>query len=264
MDDEALACGGLIIKLPQKEKIHVVYATDGMKSPSPIVPWRDSITMDLGEVRMQESRSAMSLLGIPEENTHFLALPEAELKKHQSALREMLWQLIAEIKPDHIFMPFRYDRHPDHLAVNHVITAAHRQGVCQQANLYEYFVYYRWRLLPAKDVRLYVDPQYLIEVNNQDVAIKKRAALNCFKSQTTKYYSWQTRPILMPGLLDEESQNPEFFLRFDPRVAGKAVFSRSKIWIQIVHRLEPFLQKWKYRVGAFLYRVTGIHGSWSA
>jgi hypothetical protein len=37
MDDEALACGGLIAKLPQKERIHIVYATDGMKSPAPIM-----------------------------------------------------------------------------------------------------------------------------------------------------------------------------------------------------------------------------------
>ena len=37
MDDEALACGGLIAKLPQKDRIHILYATDGMKSPAPIM-----------------------------------------------------------------------------------------------------------------------------------------------------------------------------------------------------------------------------------
>ena len=264
MDDEVLACGGTVSKLPNKDTIHIVYVTDGMKSPSPIVPWRDSITMDLGEVRMRESKSAMRFLGVPEKNTHFLALPEAKLTKYRSELREMLLRLIREIRPDHIFMPFRYDRHPDHLAVNQVITAEHRQGACRYSSLYEYFIYYRWRLLPARDVRRYVRPEYLLEVNTEDVAGKKRIALDCFKSQTTKYYPWQTRPILMPNLLDERAQNPEVFLRYDPAVAGNAVFSRATFWIQIVHGLEPFLQKWKYRVGALLYRAVGINGSCSS
>lgn len=264
MDDEVLACGGVIDRLPQKERIHVVYATDGMKSPSPIVPWRDSITPDLGEIRMQESRLAMTFLGVPEENTHFLKLPEAELNKNIPALTERLVQLIREIDPNQILMPFRFDRHPDHLAMNHVISAAYQQGLFPQTNLYEYFIYYRWRLLPEKDIRNYIDRRYLLEVNIEDVSSRKREALNYFKSQTSKYYSWQTRPILTPTLLDEECQNPEFFLRYDPSVEGAAVFSGSAVWIRIAHRFEPFLQKWKYRIGAFLYRELGIHGSWAS
>ena len=264
MDDEVLACGGVIHLLPHRERIHVVYATDGMKSPAPIVPWRDSITPDLGDIRMAESRSAMEYLGVPVANTYFLKLPEAELNKNLQALNDLLFQEIEEINPDQILMPFRYDRHPDHLAINHVVTAAYEQGHFPRANLYEYFVYHRWRLLPKKDIRHYISPQYLLEVNTEDVAAEKRAALNCFKSQTTKFYSWQTRPILTPMLLDEESQQPEYFLRYDPSAAGGAVFSDSVTWIRIAHRLEPFLQKSKYRVGAFLYRKFGINGSWSS
>ena len=253
MDDEVLACGGTIAKLPQKERIHVIYATDGMKSPSPIVPWRDSISPDLGEVRMRESRAAMQILGVPGENTHFLDLPEAGLKKNMPALHRSLKELIGRVRPAHILMPFRYDRHPDHLAINHVITAGHRQGL-YQAQLTEYFVYYRWRLLPTRDVRQYIQPQYLLEVDIQDVSAQKRTALDCFKSQTTKFYPWQTRPILTPILLDEVSQTPELFLQYDASTPGAAVFSKAVPWIRLVHRLEPFLQKWKYQVGAFLYR----------
>ena len=38
MDDEALACGGLLAQLPDPTRIHVVYATDGTQSPAPVVP----------------------------------------------------------------------------------------------------------------------------------------------------------------------------------------------------------------------------------
>ncbi|HSG43881.1 MAG TPA: PIG-L family deacetylase, partial [Anaerolineales bacterium] len=58
MDDEALACGGLIAKLPDKQRIHLIYATDGMKSPAPIMAG-DKITHDLGEIRKNESTRAM-------------------------------------------------------------------------------------------------------------------------------------------------------------------------------------------------------------
>ncbi|HEX9385819.1 MAG TPA: PIG-L family deacetylase [Anaerolineales bacterium] len=254
MDDEALACGGLIAKLPHKDGVHIIYATDGMKSPAPIIPGRDKISPDLGKTRMQESIEAMKLLGVPEHNLHFLCLPEARLKKHLSSLRNLLRNKIRTIAPKQIFVPFRYDRHPDHLAVNHAIVSDFQQGDTQP-QLIEYFVYYRWRLMSKRDIRRYIRPQFLFKLEIGDVAQQKRQALDCFTSQTTIYYPWQTRPILTSILLDEECQNPEFFLISNDSSAGAAVFSNSVLWIRLVHRLEPFLQRWKYRIGATLKRL---------
>jgi len=254
MDDEALACGGLIAKLPHKERVHVIYATDGMKSPAPIIPGHDKILPDLGKTRIQESIEAMKLLGVSEHNLHFLCLPEAQLRKHLSSLRNLLRDTIRAIAPQQIFVPFRYDRHPDHLAVNHAIVSDFRQGD-MEAQLIEYFVYYRWRLMPKRDIRRYIRPQFLFKLEIEDMAGQKRRALDCFTSQTTIYYPWQTRPILTSILLDEECQHPELFLISNDSSAGAAVFSNSVLWIQLVHRLEPFLQRWKYRIGATLKRL---------
>jgi LmbE family N-acetylglucosaminyl deacetylase len=257
MDDEVLACGGLLALLPNKDQVRIVYATDGMRSPSPVIAWRDSITPDLGEQRMRESECAVGLLGIPKQNLHFLRLPEAELSKHRDTLERLLLEQIAENDPDHLFIPFRYDRHPDHLAINRVVTAAHRRGLVR-AQLTEYFVYWRSRLLPQRDVRKYVHPQYLLQVDLETTAARKRAALACFTSQTTKFYSWQTRPILTAALLDEESEGPEIFLQCDSAVKGSKVLARAGFWIRIAHRLEPRLQKWKYIVKSSLVR--GVRG----
>src|SRR6266487_560905 len=254
MDDEALACGGLIAKLPHKERVHVIYATDGMKSPAPIIPGHDKILPDLGKTRIQESIEAMKLLGVSEHNLHFLCLPEAQLRKHLSSLRNLLRDTIRAIAPQQIFVPFRYDRHPDHLAVNNAIVSDFRQGD-MEAQLIEYFVYYRWRLMPKRDIRRYIRPQFLFKLEIEDMAGQKRRALDCFTSQTTIYYPWQTRPILTSILLDEECQHPELFLISNDSSAGAAVFSNSVLWIQLVHRLEPFLQRWKYRIGATLKRL---------
>lgn len=260
MDDEVLACGGTIAKLQQKERIHVVYATDGMKSPAPLMPWIDKTSPDLGIIRMGESKAAMNYLGIPEENITFLSLPESQLESNITALNRSLKGLVKHTRPSYILLPFRYDRHPDHLALNHVIMDIYRQGL-HQATLLEYFVYYRWRLLPTGDVRNYVHPQYLLEVDIQDVSVQKRRALEKFKSQTTKFYSWQMRPILTDILLEDVSQTPELYLQYDPSVPGTKVFSRAVTWIRLVHRMEPFLKKWQYQVGAFLRRTMQKNGS---
>lgn len=253
MDDEVLACGGLIAQFPRKEDVHVIYATDGMKSPAPIIPGRDKISSDLGETRTQESTAAMRVFGVPEHNLHFLRLPEARLKEHLPLLRNLLQNKIRDLAPGHVFVPFRFDRHPDHLAIHKVTSAFHRGSTKLQ--LIEYFVYYRWRLMPKGDIRMYIRPELLFKLEIEDAARQKRQALDCFKSQTTVYYPWQTRPILTSRLLDEECRNPEFFLIANGRSSGTAVFSHSTSWIRLVHRLEPLLQKWKYLAGALFKRM---------
>lgn len=252
MDDELLACGGVMARLPEKEHIYVVYATDGMKSPSPILP-HDQISPDLGEVRRKESVEAVGLLGVPRENLAFLQLPEARLDSHIAALRHALLETIDSITPDCILMPFRFDRHPDHLAINQVLTDLHKQGQIR-AQLIEYFVYYRWRLLPGRDVRRYIRRSCLYAVDTQTVAAQKRKALDCFRSQTTIFYDWQTRPILTSHLLDEVSQSPEYFVRWDAQLLATAVFTHAVFWIRFVHQVEPHLQRWKYLLGASLRR----------
>ena len=253
MDDEALACGGLIAKLPDKSRLHLIYATDGMKSPAPIMAG-DEISPDLGKIRMQESVQAMKLLGVPEQNLDFLSLPEAQLPENFTALQKALSEKLRQLAPQFIFAPFRYDRHLDHLAVNHVVVSAIKQGIVQ-AQLIEYFVYYRWRLLPKRDIRKYIQPQYLFKLDISDVATLKRHSLDCFTSQTTIYYPWQTRPILTSILLDEECTNPEYFLNSSASYSGTAVFSNLILWIRLAHRLEPILLRWKYLSLSMLKRA---------
>ncbi|MEJ2539637.1 MAG: PIG-L family deacetylase [Gemmatimonadota bacterium] len=259
MDDEVLACGGLVARLPDKARIHFVFATDGMRSPAPVLPWRDATRPDLGALREDESRRAARILGLPEGNTHFLRLPEAELPRHEGDLRRRLDERFRDLDPDHVLVPFRYDRHPDHLAVRRAVVEARRAEVTR-AMITEYFVYYRWRLLPKGDVRRYVRPEHLIRVDIDAVAGLKREALDCFTTQTTRFFDWQTRPILRPELLDEECVGPELFVRCDIDVPDGRLFTGLVPWIRIAHRLEPKLVRWKYLVKSSLTRGAGRLG----
>lgn len=259
MDDGVLACGGTIASLRRKERIHLVYATDGMGSPAPVLPWRDTVSSDLGEVRKEEARAAMGYLGVPQGNLHFLDFPDGRLCQHADALERALTELVGRLRPTHLFIPFRYDRHTDHLALNRAVTRARRAGALTVDHLVEYFVYHRWRLLPRGDVREYIDPRHLVRVPIAAVAERKRAALERFRSQTTRYYSWQTRPNLTPALLDEVSRSPEIFLRYDPSSPGAEIFVGARVWIRVAHRLEPYLKLRKDQAIALLRRVLASH-----
>ena len=121
-----------------KQRVHLVYVTDGTQAPEPVVPWLDTVSPDLGTARKRESVAAMASLGVPEGNLYFLDLPERRLVRHAEQLRHRVAELLDRIRPDHVLTPFRFDRHRDHIALNRAVTTAcrSRPGVA----LTEYFV----------------------------------------------------------------------------------------------------------------------------
>ncbi|MBW2494943.1 MAG: PIG-L family deacetylase [Deltaproteobacteria bacterium] len=246
MDDGVLACGGTIAQLSDPSRVHVVYASDGRGSPEPVVPWQDRVTDDLFEVRRAEAIAAMSHLGVPKDQLHFLELPDRRLRHHSAKLGAELKALIARLAPDRILAPFRFDQNPDHLALHAAARA------CAPRFLIEYFVYYRLRFLPGGDLRDYLQPALRSEVDIRTVSQAKRAALDCFASQTTRFYPWQTRPNLTATLLDDVSAAPENFVCNAP--AGGGIFFRSATRIRMLNRLEPMLKRPKDRAIALLRR----------
>lgn len=253
MDDEVLACGGTIALLPDPSRVHLVYATDGARAYTPVLPWTDAVSPALGAVREAESRAALGELGVAPDHLRFLRFPDGRLASHGEALGRALADLFRELRPDHVLIPFRYDRHPDHLAVHRVAVEA-LHGTGSRATVFEYFVYYRWRLLPGGDVRAYVRPDQLVAVDIAPVTTRKRTALDCFASQTTRFYDWQDRPILSPASLDEVCGNPELFLRRDPALPGTAVLRAARTWIRFVHVFEPVAKRRKDQLMALMRR----------
>lgn len=251
MDDEVLACGGMIAQFPDKHCLYCIYVTDGSRSPMPLYPWQGKVTLDLSVVRKQEAKNAMSVLGIPEENLFFLGLPDMKLRHHKQELTERLKECLEKTNPTLVLVPFRYDRHPDHITINHVISNLKNSGNFA-FELIEYFVYYRWRLLPGKDVRKFVHSDHLIEIDILPQAFLKKRALQAYLSQTTQFFPWQDRPILQEERVEEVSRSAELFLRYNPNLPAASIFRNLGLWIQIDHLLEPMLKNWKeHLVGLF-------------
>jgi LmbE family N-acetylglucosaminyl deacetylase len=241
MDDEVLACGGTIAALPDKRAVHIAYATDGSRSPVPSLRRLGAAAAELPSVRAQEARQALAALNVPETNLYFLDLPDGRLDECQPQLETALGELIARLRPAFVFVPFRHDRHPDHIA----LYQAARRALPAASQLVEYFVYYRWRLLPGGDLRAYIRPEALRRVDIRAHAQVKRQALACYRSQTTVYFDWQDRPILPAQRVAAVSQEPESFLVSDGNSAGGSVFARRRIWIRLMFQVEPRLKRVK-------------------
>lgn len=258
MDDEVLACGGTMAGLPRKDRVHVVYATDGTRSPVPAASTPDASAPELESIRMQEARAAMAILGIPESNLYFLGLPDGALQQQEKELTPALVETMHGTRPDQILAPFRYDRHPDHLALYRATLQA-VAAACPWAELYEYFVYHRYRLLPGGDIRRFIRPHLRMSVNIQLWSAKKKQALQSYRSQTTLFYSWQARPILPQKRVDDVSRQPEIFLKYDPGFPGPDVFGHGQAWIRLMHLVEPLLKHRKDQMLGMLKR--GLAGN---
>jgi len=245
MDDESLGCGLLLASRPDKDRLHVVFATDGSHSPARAGQSREE-ARDLTRVRRDEALAALAVLGVPAENAGFLGFEDGALERAGPQFEAAIVEQARQRGAAFVFVPFRYDRHPDHLAINRAAWAAKRRGAIEAA-VVEYFVYSQWRLLPSGDVRDYLDPRLLRRLELGPLTQLKRRALECHRSQTTRFFDWQTRPILTADLVDRVCAEPETFLVQEPALDGRRVLARGRAWVPIAHRVEPVLKRWKDR-----------------
>ncbi len=249
MDDCVLGCGGTLASLSDRSRVHMAYVTDGRGTPAPELPWRDEV-FDLRSLREMEARAAMGFLGLPAENVHFLGLPQGRLGRVLPRLQEVLDALVERLRPGVVLAPFRFDRDPDHRAV-HAAAAALVWGRRHPPRLFEYFIH-----SPGRDLRRYLASDRMVEIDLADVAVTKRAALEMFRSQTTLFYNWQSRPVLPEVLVERACREPEWFLAHDPEEPAVAVLTRGRRWIPMAQHLDPLLEKTHVRARA-LWQRTG-------
>jgi LmbE family N-acetylglucosaminyl deacetylase len=232
MDDETLGCGGTMLLHSSKHDVHWVFATDGAGSPAPLLPWVGRVDGDLPGQRRREAFAAAATIGIPPSNLRFLNLPDGRLAAHRSALVGALIDAVTAIRPEFVFAPFRYDAHPDHIALNRAAREALR-AVPAAPELLEYFVYHRLRFVPGGDVRRAIGAGVLLSIDTVAVAAAKRAALDCYRSQTTVRYPWQDRAILTEESLTQRCAEPEFFLPADPAAPLSEGFASHRRRVQL-------------------------------
>jgi len=129
-DDEVLGCGGTIARLSEMgREVDVAIITRGR-------PPRFS--EERAELVHRETKAAHALLGVRQ--THFADFPAAELDRIPHAeLNQALSNLIREVAPDTLFLPFVGDIHVDHqLTFMSGLVAARPTGPLFPARIYAY------------------------------------------------------------------------------------------------------------------------------
>lgn len=237
-DDEVLGCGGLVAAARRPDAIEVLVLTDGALSPPPAAG-----DPKLPAMRQDETLRALEALGVSGRYVSFAGLPDGGLSNQAARLDRELYEAATRTSATDVFVPFRFDRHPDHQATHAAgVRLARRTGV----RLWEYFVYPFWRLLPRGDIRAHLRPGtlYALELESE-MRAAKRAALDLYRSQTEPWGDGPGRPVLAPDHLDRVCAGPEVFLRYEVARPGAAVLKGTGAWFRIVRRVEPGLKRAK-------------------
>lgn len=138
-DDESLACGGVISLLRKyNQTVYILLLSDGTLSHPNSVEYPAE---KLRNLRENELLTAARALDVPVENIIFCRYRDRQVPGLQNphfdqALSNMN-KIIEIIGPQSIFVPWRKDPHPDHIAAYELIDNAATNG----AKLYEYAVW---------------------------------------------------------------------------------------------------------------------------
>lgn len=168
-DDVEIGMGGTIAALvEQGHSVTVLDLTNGEPTP-----------MGSPERRKAESEAAARILGVRRRIT--LPLPNrylADTVENRIAVAEV----IREVRPEILFIPYWVDAHPDHLAAERLAEAARfyakltktemRGDPHYPARIFHFF---------CTHYRLHVEPAFVLDISDQ--IERKMEAIACYASQ---------------------------------------------------------------------------------
>jgi LmbE family N-acetylglucosaminyl deacetylase len=176
MDDETLGCGGSLHRhVLAGETVTVAYLTDGRKGDPALnarpLPTDERERLEEGVVagRREEARKSAAILGVTD--LRFLGNRDQELRVTPHTRRQVR-ELLVELRPDLVYLPFPTDHHPDHRATNRIFLAA--LSACRGIDP---------PLCCGFEVWAPIQPNCLVDITS--VAEVKQRALAQFTSQMT-------------------------------------------------------------------------------
>lgn len=140
-DDEVLGCGGTIArKVMAGGEVRIVVVTDGRTSHAKFIDPEQLVA-----IRKSESLAAIRELGADPACCEFLDFPDGELARHTDAAVARIKAILAEFRPQEIYVPHRADRQPDHIATFEIVRrAASEQAMPVTVFEYPIWLYHSW------------------------------------------------------------------------------------------------------------------------
>jgi LmbE family N-acetylglucosaminyl deacetylase len=196
IDDDVIGAGGSLRKhVLMGNRVKVVYFAD------------------CTEERIREAEEAAKVIGLTD--LEFLGYESKRLLE-KGDLPARLSSIVSDYGPDIVYLPSLFDRHNDHLAVNHLLAELHKK--------------YRYRFtVCAYEVWTTVVPNLIIDI--ADTVARKKEALSRYKSQLTSN-DWIEAAISLNryrGVTSGAGTYAEGFMRFSMK-------EYCRIWMAVYEK----------------------------
>ncbi|HET8998101.1 MAG TPA: bacillithiol biosynthesis deacetylase BshB1 [bacterium] len=168
-DDVEIGMGGAIGAFVQRgHRVTILDLTDGEPTP-----------MGSPDIRRTESEAAAQTLGVERRIT--LPLPNRYLMDTVEN-RVAVAEVIREVRPEIVFLPYGVDAHPDHIAAEHLGEAARFYAKLTKTEM-RGDPHYPRRILHffCTHYRLHVAPAFVLDISDQ--IQQKMDAIACYRSQ---------------------------------------------------------------------------------
>jgi LmbE family N-acetylglucosaminyl deacetylase len=211
-DDDVLGCGGtLALAWAGGAALRILYVTDGAAShPGSL----DYPPERLRDVREDEAKGALKILGVPETQLHFLRQPDGRLARAGAAASELASCIAAHVRefaPTMVFSPWIRDGHGDHVAASLAVRRALAQ-TRSAAALYEYPVWLD-ELGTTGDAP-HAREAELVSVDVRAFRALKARAIRAHRSQLGEVIRDAATPFVLPtSLLQRSDVASERFFR---------------------------------------------------
>ncbi len=176
-DDETLGCGGAIALLNSLHcDVRVLVISDGTRSHPHSLKYPAA---KLQKLRESETLAALYLLGLEAKNVTFLGLQDGSISTQYESAVARCRAYLAEINFSLIFLPWRYDPHPDHQASWQLIQTA--LASLPQPKIIEYPIW-DW---DEKQRRNLPEQTKIWRLDISKVVLLKQQAISAYRSQIT-------------------------------------------------------------------------------
>lgn len=136
-DDETLGCAGLIQQLlATGKKVDIIYMTGGGKSHSGCCDIDETTLM---ENRRNLAKTSAAILGLPQENLHFLDYTDGGIA-YECEETGKLRNLLKEMNPEAIFIPHKGEGWSDHIKTGEIVKSLLQDN--NKTAIYEYCVWF--------------------------------------------------------------------------------------------------------------------------
>ncbi|WP_232073955.1 PIG-L deacetylase family protein [Spirosoma aureum] len=211
-DDESLGCGGTIALLRQQGySVHVLFVSDGtMSHPNSLAYPAER----LRQLRESEARDALRMLHVSPDNITFMREKDTQVPMPGSAgfneSVDFVYELLKQVNPQTILVPWRRDPHRDHRASWQILMAA-LGHFSDRPRVLEYLIWL-WELGDENDMPR-ADEMKVWCIPIEEVMDQRKQAIASHRSQVSRLINDDpTAFYLSPELLTHFDAPRELFL----------------------------------------------------